>query len=314
MAEKLKNKIVITGGSGFIGRNLINKLLVEGFKGIVNIDRHPCNSEVNTVIGDFSDKELLNSVLEAGDVVVHLACSTIPATSEINKEKDIQENIIGTVHLLDVCSQKKVDKIIFLSSGGTVYGDHGARSVGENDTALPINAHGIMKLTVENYIRLYKSKFGLNYLIIRAANPYGRHDNLSKPQGAVDVLLHKALGDEEVEIWGDGKAVRDYIHISDLVDLVYSALSASINDEIINAGTGVGASLNDVMEIIEKESGKELKKIYLSSRGFDLPYNVLQIDKAKKLLNWQAKISLADGIALMISNLKKTDEHTAQKN
>jgi UDP-glucose 4-epimerase len=304
MTESIKQRrVVVTGGSGFIGRNLLARLMDDGFENILNIDRHVSEGAITSVVSDFADMNLLRETLQPGDVVIHLACTTIPASSEVDKERDIQENVIGTLRLLEVCREKEVDKVIFFSSGGTVYGDYGNRPIPESACARPNSAHGIMKLTIENYLRLYQDKYGLDYLIIRAANPYGRFDNYSKPQGAIDIFLKKALSGETIEIWGDGEAVRDYIHIDDLIGLIHAALAGDVRNEIINAGTGSGTSLNRALDIIKKSVHAEVRINYQPSRGFDVQSNILDITKAKALLDWQPKISLEEGILLMLGKL-----------
>jgi UDP-glucose 4-epimerase len=295
-----KEKIIITGASGFIGTNLVNKLLETNINNILALDIKESEhlpKEVEQVVGDFSDHNLLDTIINPGDTIIHLACPTVPATSEKYIDIDINTNILGSVKMMNTAAQKKCAKFIFFSSGGTVYGDQGESPISENTTPRPQNLHGTMKLTIENYLRTFNSLHDLNYLIIRPSNPYGWKIKRSKNQGIIDVFINKIKNNEELTIWGDGNIIRDYIHINDLVECVYGLIEKNINNETINIGTGIGTSINELINIIQDTAKKKLKINYENDRGFDLKYNVLNIEKAKKLINWQPKISLEDGIA-----------------
>jgi len=299
-----KNRIVITGGSGFIGSHLVTSLIKNGYENLLVIDKNrPADRGLRFIKGDFANGRLLNRTIKNGDIIIHLACSTIPSTSEQNKEKDLTENVIGAIRLLEHCRQKKIKNFIFLSSGGTVYGkiDKPAK---ETDAAQPINAHGLMKYLIEKYLEVYHRLYGLNYTIIRAANPYGREIIGSRRQGAIDIFLKKAAADELIEIWGNGRVTRDYFHIDDLTALLLKIIKKPALNQTINAGSGRGTSLNGLIEIIAKITGKKLKIKYLPNRTFDLPYNVLNINKTKKILNWRPKITLAEGIKKLHGRLK----------
>ena len=205
------------------------------------------------------------------------------------------ENVIGAVRLLENCRGKKLKNFIFLSSGGTVYGKIN-RPAEETDAPQPINAHGLMKYLIEKYIEIHAQLYGLNYTIVRASNPYGRKVVGGIKQGVIDVLLKKTTDNQLIEIWGDGKVVRDYFHIDDLTALLVKIIKKPALNQTINVGSGHGISINNLLKIIKKITGKKLKIKYLPGRGFDLPYNILNINKAKKLYGWRPKIGLEDGI------------------
>jgi len=299
------NRIVITGGNGFIGQNLVNGLLKAGYTNILIIDRAVKTSRIKTIQEDFSDMSKMKKIIQKGDTVVHLACTTIPAYSEDDIIKDVDENIVGTIKLLNVCSEKKIEKFIFLSSGGTVYGDHGKKSLKEDDKTNPFCAHGLMKLTVEHYINYFNLKYRLKYIILRVGNPFGRIQ-VDKPQGVIDRYLIAARSNAAIEVWGDGNITRDFIFIDDLVNLIIKTIKSKIENQIINAGTGSGMSLKQIITEIKKIHGKNINVIYKKSRKFDLPYNVLNINKARKLLNWRPKYSTAQGIKIAYKRIKET--------
>ncbi len=300
-----KNRIVITGASGFIGSNLVKKLLENGYKNLLAIDLNKSSIlPIDTMIGNFSDRKLLNKAIKKDDIVIHLACSTVPSLSEKNKEKDIEDNVMGTSKLLKICAEKKIKKFIFFSSGGTIYGEQN-QPVNEKTKTSPINSHGQMKLMIENNIKKFNQRHNLNYIIIRLSNPYGRKIENHKNQGLIDIFLKKIINHETLEIWGDGKIIRDYIHIDDLSNSILKLIKKDINNEILNVGTGVGTSINEAIDIIQKISKQKIKVKYLQKRNFDISYNVLDIKKAKTILNWKPTIDLKKGIEKIYNKLKK---------
>jgi len=300
-----QNRIVVTGGSGFIGSHLTAALQKNGYKNLLVLDKNrPTDHGARFIKGDFSSSRLLRQIIKNGDIIVHLACSTIPSTSEQNKEKDLMENVIGADRLLEACREKKVKNFIFLSSGGTVYGKI-SRPIKETDAAQPANAHGLMKYLIEKYIEIHAQLYGLNYAIVRASNPYGREVVGARKQGVIDIFLKKVLANEPIEIWGDGRVIRDYFHIDDLTALLLKIIKKPALNQTVNAGSGQGISLNQLLKLINKITGKRLKVKYLPERNFDLPYNVLNINKAKSLLNWRPKIKIEKGIKKIYNHLIK---------
>src|SRR3989344_8344143 len=171
-----KKQIVIIGGSGFIGTALIKKLKDKECNNIIAINAHrPCEDEqVKTVIDDMTDKSILSNVIKSGSVVVHLAWSSNPSKAEGDRIEDINKNLAASLNLLDTCVDNKIDKIIFLSSGGTVYGNLDRTASKETDNTNPKNSYGVLKLTVEKYMGVYTHLYGLKSIIIRLANAYGR--------------------------------------------------------------------------------------------------------------------------------------------
>lgn len=297
-----RKRIILIGGFGFIGMNLINKLIKNYDLIVLDLKNGINDKKIQWIKGDFRDKELLRSVISQRDIIVHLACTTIPSSSEQDIKKDIIENVFGILDLLEVCVEKKVCRLIFFSSGGTVYGELKGGAFKEDDTVNPINAHGIMKLTNEKYIKLF-SRRGLEYVIVRPSNPYGRMLNLDKPQGIIDVLLKKLVSGDSIEIWGDGEIIRDYIYIDDFIDLIVKIIESKVSNEIINAGTGIGYSINQLIEIMKKIINKDIKIQYLNRRNFDVSANILDIRKAKEIYNWEPRLSLTEGITEIYNKL-----------
>ena len=291
-------RILILGGQGFIGQNLCNKLLSEGHSVTVlekqiNLDRVIPN--IRYVEGDFLDKSTYAEYLKDIDVVYHMISTTNANNSNNEMERDVKENVIGTINLLDECVENNIKKVVFISSGGTVYGVPEEVPIKETHPTNPICSYGITKLTIEKYLELYNHLHGLDYSVIRLANPYGPyHQNLM--QGLINVILYKAINDDTLEIWGDGQVRRDYIYIDDAVEALSLAKDVDTQEKILNIGSGQSYSICDIISEVEKIVGKRINTDFKPARSQDVPVNVLDINRAKKVLNWEPKVGLQEGI------------------
>ena len=291
-------KILLLGGQGFIGQNLCKKLLSEGHSVTVlekQINLNRVIPNIKYVEGDFLDKSTYSEYLKDIDVVYHMISTTNANNSNNDIERDIKENVIGTINLLDECVDNKVKKVVFVSSGGTVYGVPEETPIKETHPTNPICSYGITKLTIEKYLNLYNHLHGLDYSVIRLANPYGPyHQNLM--QGLINVILYKAINDDTLEIWGDGQVRRDYIYIDDAVEALSLAKDVDTQEKVINIGSGQSYSICDIISEVEKIVGKKINTDFKPARSQDVPVNVLDINKAKEVLNWEPKVGLQEGI------------------
>jgi UDP-glucose 4-epimerase len=297
-------KCLILGGGGFIGTHLCEALLAQGH--IVRIlDRPnlarftpPLHSEnVEWFDGDFVNRKDVDNAVSGCDIIYHLVSTTLPRSSNENPAYDVETNVIGTLHLLEAVRKHKVKKIIFASSGGTVYGIPKEIPIKESHPTEPICSYGISKLTIEKYLSLFHLLHGIEYCILRLSNPYGERQRVSAAQGAIAVFLDKAIRNEVIEIWGDGSVTRDYFHVSDAVSAMVKALSYEGDNRVFNIGSGAGHSLNEILDAIDTLIGTPVKRVYLPSRAFDVPVNVLDISKAKELLNWKPQMPFDEGIS-----------------
>lgn len=291
---------LVLGGNGFIGSHLVDRLLREGhavrvFDKYEEHYRKPLPG-VDYRYGDFGNRGLLADALNGMEIVFHLVSTTLPKTSNDDPAFDIQSNVVETIFLLEQCLAKKINKIVFISSGGTVYGRPLALPIREDSPTEPECSYGIMKLTTEKYLALFNHLYGLRYTVVRPSNPYGSRQNPLGIQGAIPVFLGRVARREPIEIWGDGEVVRDYIYIDDLVDGIYKATTTDSPSRIFNLGSGVGRSLNEIVAVIRKVTGYDVKVKYTAKRSFDVPKIYLDITKAKEQLSWQPVTSLENGI------------------
>jgi len=299
---------LILGGQGFIGSHLADALLEQGST-VKSFDRPQIKSvkgisersgEMTLIEGDLLSARDIDCALEGVDVCYHLISTTLPGTSNLDPAYDVETNVVGTIRLLDAALRNRVKKIVFTSSGGTVYGIPKSSPISEDHPTEPVCSYGISKLAIEKYLDLYHRLHGLNYSILRLANPYGERQRTEASQGAVAVFLGKALRNQTIDIWGDGSVVRDYFHISDAVNAL-SVSAQTTTSGICNIGSGKGVSINELISVIKDVIGRAVTVNYLPGRGFDVPINVLDIRRAKLLLDWSPKISLNAGIRRTIA-------------
>ena len=293
-------KACVIGGNGFIGSHLVDGLRQAQWD-VVVFDRvderfRARLQDVEYIFGDLSDRDLLAEALSGVDVVFHLAYTTIPQTSNNDPTFDVRTNVLDFIGLLEVCVKVNVPRVIFLSSGGTVYGIPSQTPVPENHPTDPISSYGITKLAIEKYLALFKRLYGIEYTVLRPANPFGERQNPEGDQGALTVFLGKIARGLPIVIWGDGTVIRDYIYVGDLVDACLAALSVKSGYRVFNIGSGQGISLNQLIETISRAIPAKFNVEYKEGRIFDVPELVLDVSRAKYHLNWSARTSLEDGI------------------
>ena len=251
---------------------------------------------VDYVTGDLSDTAQIYEALTGMDAVIHLASSTVPATSNLDPIADITGNLVATVRLLEVMRNAGVRKMVYLSSGGTVYGVPDTDPVSETHPLRPISSYGIVKVAIENYLFMEHRLHGLQHVILRASNPYGPRQGHVGIQGIIGTHLWRLARNEPIEVWGDGSIVRDFIHVRDLAALCIIALRSPVTGSF-NAGSGDGASISRVVEAVLKIVGGDIQPIYKPGRSFDVPRVVLDITKARDMLGWVPQIPLDEGLA-----------------
>lgn len=306
---------LVLGGAGFIGSHLAEALLRAGH--FVRVFDRP-NLILPSVLtgarcfercdGDFVNEHDLAKGLRDCDVVFHLVSTTLPKSSNENPIYDVATNVIGTLHLLEIARRSGVRKVVFISSGGTVYGIPRKIPVSESHSTDPLVSYGISKLAIEKYLHLYYSLHGLDYAVLRVANPYGERQRVTAAQGAVAVFLHKALTGEVIEIWGDGTATRDYIYVADVIEAFLRILSHDGEPRVFNVGSGQGRSLNDLLSAIEDLLGRSVEKRYLSARKFDVPASVLDINRARDVLGWEPRFPFREGLQRTMEWMRRGEE------
>lgn len=296
-------KITVFGGGGFIGSAIVDRLLKDGHE--LKVFEHPrvnpfrqffSHEKVEWIKGDLMSVHDITEAIRGVDAVIHLVSTTLPKSSNDDPIFDVQTNLIASLQILDAMVVAKIPKIIFISSGGTVYGNPIVLPINESHPTDPVVSYGITKLAIEKYLMLYKRLHGLKVSILRVANPYGERQRIETAQGAVGVFLNNAIRNIPINIWGNGSVIRDYIYISDVADAFSSALVYEGNESIFNISSCKGTSLNELVENIEEVLGHEIKVNYLPSRSFDVSESVLDNSLALKHLGWKPQVELKEGL------------------
>jgi UDP-glucose 4-epimerase len=300
----MKKRFLILGGAGFIGSHLCDALLLAGHSvrlfdrlGIAPHRAFGQDEAVEHFQGDFTSETEMQRAVQGCQVVFHLVSTTLPKTSNDDPVYDVESNVVGTLKLLEAARRAGVQKIVFVSSGGTVYGVPKSIPIAETHPTDPVSSYGIGKLMIEKYLYLYQTLHGLDYCVLRLANPFGERQRANSAQGAVAVFMHRAVNSMPIDIWGDGSVVRDYIYIADVTDALLKAAAYVGQERLFNIGSGQGKSLNEILSAIESLLSKPVARQYLAGRAFDVPVNVLDISHARDNLLWSPKISFEAGLA-----------------
>lgn len=299
---------LVLGGGGFIGVAVAEQLLADGWqvkifeRPGVKVPRSLAHSKnLVWVTGDFQVSDDLAAALEGVDAVVHLIATLLPKSSNEAPVRDVETNLVATVRLLSLLAERRVRKIVFASSGGTVYGIPRSLPIREDHPTHPEVSYGITKLAIEKYLYLYGRLHGLQPIALRIANPYGEGQRVDTAQGAVAAFLHRALSGEPVEIWGDGSVTRDYLHVHDVATAFSCALRYEGPYQVFNISSGQGVSLNELVAAIEAELCRDVQRRYLPGRSFDVPVSILDNSLARTELQWTPSISLAEGLRMTVA-------------
>lgn len=305
-------KFTVFGGGGFIGSTIADRLLLDGHdlrifeRPRVALYRKFTESErVEWITGDLSSVHDVSDAIRGVDVVLHLVSTTLPKSSNDDPIYDVQSNVVATLQMLNAMVAHDVRKIVFISSGGTVYGNPIYLPIDEKHPTNPVVSYGITKLAIEKYLQMYERLHGIKAITLRVANPYGERQRIETAQGAVGVFLHHALKSIPIEIWGDGSITRDYIHVSDVAEAFVKALQYKGAQRLFNVSSGVGTTLNELIDMLEAVLGKSIERRYLPGRPFDVPVSVLCNNLARSELDWTPLVSMPDGIARTAEWMKR---------
>ncbi len=306
-------KCLIFGGGGFLGLNLAKGLHANGHEvrvfdraaTVLRLRDSVCPA-FEWIEGDFCNIDDVSNAMMGCDAVFHLVSTTLPKSSNLNPIYDLETNVVGTLRMLDAARQAGVKKVLFASSGGTVYGTPLEVPIKETHPTDPSCAYGIGKLAIEKYLRLYYELYGLDYCILRISNPYGEEQRPGQ-QGAVAAFLARSLEHKPIEIWGDGNVVRDFIYVGDVTEAFVKALHHQGEPRLFNVGAGTGRSLNELLDAIDALIGLPPQRNYLAGRSFDVPVNVLDTTRAQEFLGWHAHTSLEQGLAKTLAWQREMD-------
>ncbi len=302
-------RFVLTGATGFIGKALVKVLATTGSDVIIASRTKVSHSQFEHIEFDLRDRTTFSNLVGAGaDGIFHLAWSSTPALAELDPAGDLDTNVVGTVGLMENLAKLSKTRLVFVSSGGTVYGNALVLPTPETASINPIGAYGMGKATAEAYA-LYFWRNGMDVRIARLSNPYGPGQSTARQQGVVSVFARHIINDQPITIWGDGQVVRDYIRVEDaaaaLIAIMNADLRAADFQPIFNVGTGEGSTLNELATIIATKCGKPAQLAYASARPFDLRASVLDTSRLHAVTGWRSKVDLVTGIDAVIEYIKE---------
>jgi len=296
-------KCLIIGGGGFIGSNVSN-LLAEMGRDVIALGRSSAfpqwlSKKVKYISGNYENRLLLRDLLKDTDELIDLAYATVPKTSFDDLVYDVLSNLPPGVGLIQEACLANLKKVVFVSSGGTVYGCAQIIPIREDHPTNPISPYGITKLTLEKYILMFNSLRGLPAVIVRPGNAYGEHQPAFRGQGFISTAIKSILLRQPVNIFGQNGAVRDYLHVEDIARGVIAALNFGQPGEVYNIGSGIGLNNMNVLKAIEpfaEAKGYSIQINILPERGFDVPANILDSTKLKDISAWYPEIDFNDGV------------------
>ncbi|MEP9375077.1 NAD-dependent epimerase/dehydratase family protein [Aquabacter sp. CN5-332] len=294
-------RCLIMGGGGFLGVHLANALARQGAVvrafGRAPADPLELDGRVHWNSGRFEDPEATTEAVRGQEIVFHLLSSSVPGSPGQIPAFDLETNVLGTLRFLDICNAAAVRRIVFASSGGTVYGPADTYPISETAPTHPISAYGVGKLAIEKYLGLYHHLYGLEYIALRIANAYGPLQSILKRQGVVAAMLDHALAGKPLKIWGTGEVVRDFVHIDDVVSAFLWAATYGGPHRVMNVGSGTGLSINQVANDIEAITGTaKLSRNYHAGRTADVPINILDISLITRETPWRPRRTWLDGL------------------
>jgi UDP-glucose 4-epimerase len=296
-------RVAIHGGAGFIGSGIRANLMAKGLAPIVidtevRIDCSTCISEPDT-------KVYVDSWPERIDAFIYLSWSSFPYSSIAQIDFDSCQEIRNSIQAFTKAIEKGATKLIFASSGGTVYGKHDIEKVSELHMLRPISGYGVTKVAVEMYLAIIAANFGVDHISLRVGNPYGPYQFAGTPIGLIARFVANALEGIPHKIIGDGSIIRDYIHIDDVSEAFVCSAINQVKTGAYNIASGRGFSINQIADFVDNAVGLTCPRLYYEARACDVPAIVLDPSLFIKEARWQPKINIEEGIGEMVNQFSR---------
>lgn len=310
----MKNCLVL-GADGFIGSHIAERLIQKGYN-VICFDKFNNNkikniqflkSKAQIVNGDFFNSKTLNKVLRGVDYVFHFISICTPHTSFENKWDEIKYQN-GTLKLFELCKKHNIKKIVFPSSGGTIYGNlNNKKSFSETDQPNPKTPYAIVRSVIEDFLIFFNQIYGIKCCILRISNVYGPRCPIHGDQNVVGIFLNQLMKNKRPIIFGNGKSIRDFIHVKDVAEAAVICIENKTKEMIYNIGTEKGYSVLDVLRILSNLTKKKIKPIFKKERHSDLQKVVLDCTKFKEEFQWKPKYNLNKGLKETYDWIKNTN-------
>lgn len=311
-----KRKIGIIGGAGFIGQNLTNFFVECGYEvKVVSRKINQIKFQDPNIFGvevDVENTQALFESLKECETIIWLVSSLVPSISNDSLVDDFNSNISPLIRFLEKAKElPHFQRFVYLSSGGTIYGDSiDNKPLDEDSSKKPISGYGLSKIVTENYIKFLTSTSHFQSFILRPSNVYGQFQNLVKPQGIIGYAFKSIINNTSIDLYDEGRVTRDFIHVTDLAKAVHSCMQSDHKESqtaVYNVGSQKGYTIKEILEKINTTTQKQIHTIPKSSRSFDCNYNVLKIEKIKRDMNWEPKIEIEEGLNMVWEWIKKEE-------
>jgi UDP-glucose 4-epimerase len=302
----MNNSIALIGGGGFIGTNLANFFIEKDYDVLVIgrsviEDSQNIEHKIKRRLIDVNKTSKLIEALDEYENIVWLVNDLVPSASMDSLVDDFTFNVTPLINFLESVNRLEILKrFVFISSGGTIYGDSPNKIfLKEDDAKNPISAYGLSKIIAENYIDFITKRSSFESVILRPSNVYGNHQNLKKPQGIVGYAFNALINNKTIDLYADGKVIRDFIHVLDLAEAIKCCVENKHQldkTETYNVGSQEAYTIKEVLDLINEVSNGNIQTISKPARTFDCEFNVLNISKINSELGWEPKVKIRDGL------------------
>jgi UDP-glucose 4-epimerase len=297
---------LVTGGAGFIGSHIVDRLLGKGMR-VAVIDnlssgyRENVNADAVLHEADIRDAERVRAIFgeEKPEVVFHLAAQMDVRKSVADPVYDAQCNVIGSLNLLEACKATGTRKFVFSSTGGVIYGEPNYLPVREDHATLPMCPYGAAKRSVETYLHMYQENFGVGYTVLRYGNVYGPRQDPHGEAGVIAIFSQMMLSGDQPRIFGDGSQTRDYVNVRDVVEANMLAMDGG-NGRIFNVGTAIGTPVLDIFNYVKAATGYPGEPLFAPERVGEISRISLDVTYIGEELGWKPTLCLAEGVPLAV--------------
>ena len=303
-------RVLVLGANGFIGSHLVDSLVDAGHSVRTlerpgSIARYNQNPNIERLEGDFLNRADVAAALSGIQDVYHLVSTTTPVTAEDDPAYDIDTNVRASVSLFEQCVQQGIERVLFASTGGSIYGDNEEQPFTERSLTLPISPYAIGKLSIEGYLRYFKRKHDLDSVVFRISNPYGERQPLHAKQGVIPIFLENICQGNAVDVFGDGSMVRDYMYVKDLTDMLVAAAGRGFDHHLYNVGSGMGVSVNELIEIAKSVTGDNVAIRYRDVPSTFVHSAVLDCSRFYEEFSMRPSTPLIEGMRLTYEYIKQ---------
>lgn len=307
---RVNDRVVVLGGLGFIGSHLCRALVAHD-RSVRVFDRPEASQDaisdfkqsIEIATGDIAKPEEVVDAIRDATVLINLVHTTVPGTSMLDPGLDIISNVASSARWLKHIGETSLRKIIYFSSGGTVYGES-KKPIAEDYPTNPLNSYGITKLAVEKYTAMYATHADIDYCIVRPSNVYGPGQQLHYGQGVIGIMASRALRGERLEVWGEGTDHRDFLYVDDLVRAILRLLDYNGSVRVFNVSSGVGHSVLDVIEALKTSIQPFPEVVHTPKRPIDVPLNILDSSKLQSETGWKPTTDFDQGVSRTIDWMK----------